>query len=400
MAKDHTGQRILTLCYEHPPLGGGGGKVARGLINRLCACGFDVDLITMRLPLWVPRQDGTNLTIHQVDARRRDSIVCSPDEMLPYIFRSFWKALRLVRRHRYDVNLSHFLFPDGVVCLALKKLTKLPYVITAHGSDVPGYNPHRFKLLHRLLKPFWRVVARNAETIVCPSQVVQQLVKEECADANTIIIPNAIDPARFIPDRPKQLRILAVCRMVERKGVQYLIEALVSMDRPVQLHVVGDGPYLPTLRKLAAHYSADVVFHGALDNDSLELKELYETSRIFCFVSTTENFPLVLLEGMAAGCAIVTTSGTGCSEVVGNDALLVPVADVDATRAALLELIDDPTFCEVLGQRARSRVEDLFSWDVVTTRYLQVLATAARPLVAPMSKCGADPINGARTPPL
>lgn len=319
--------------------------------------------------------------------------------MLPYIVRGFFQAMRLVRTNRYDVNFSHFLFPDGVICLALKKLTGLPYVITAHGSDVPGYNPHRFQLLHRLLKPVWRAVARNAASIVCPSQVVQRLVREQCPQAQTVVIPNAIDPAKFVADRPKKPRILAVSRIVERKGIQYLIEALAGIDHPFELHVVGDGPYLPALRALASRHSVDVTFHGALLNDSPELRELYETARIFALVSTMENFPLVLLEGMTAGCAVLTTSGTGCAEVVGNDALLVPPGDVEATRQALGQLISDPGLCAVLGRRARARVEELYAWENIVARYIQVLQATGRAVACDGAQRHPDPVSTAPVPP-
>jgi glycosyltransferase involved in cell wall biosynthesis len=225
--------------------------------------GYEIDLVTMRLPPSVQIDDTPRVTLHQIDAERKDRIVCGAAEMMPYIVRCLFTSLRLIRAKRPDFNLSHFLLPDGIVCLLLKKLSGLPYAITAHGSDVPGYNPHRFKLLHLLLKPAWRVVARNANVIVCPSAVIQDLVRAECPAARTKVIPNGIDPGRFTPDRPKKPRILAVSRIVERKGVQYLIEALAGLDQPFELHVVGDGPYLPTLRELAARRQVDVVFHGA-----------------------------------------------------------------------------------------------------------------------------------------
>lgn len=57
---------------------------------------------------------------------------------------------------------------------------------------------------------------------------------------------------------------------------------------------------------------------------------MYETSKIFVFTSGAENFPIVLLEAMASGLAIITTEGAGCSEVVGDAALLVSRASAPA----------------------------------------------------------------------
>jgi hypothetical protein len=91
-------------------------------------------------------------------------------------------------------------------------------MVTAHGSDVLGYNPHRFTLLHRVLGPVWRMVARNAAAIVCLSASVQRLVRNACPDASTALIPNGIEPGRFDFDRPKLDRNLVVTRMLSARA--------------------------------------------------------------------------------------------------------------------------------------------------------------------------------------
>ena len=87
---------------------------------------------------------------------------------------------------------------------------------------------------------------------------------------------------------------------------------------------------------------------------------------------------MVLLEAMAAGAAIVTTAGTGCAEVVGECADLVPVADVDATRAALLLLMRDRARRERLGSSARKRAENQFAATIVARQYAELINSAAR----------------------
>jgi glycosyltransferase involved in cell wall biosynthesis len=161
--------------------------------------------------------------------------------------------------------------------------------------------------------------------------------------------------------------------MLERKGVQYLLDALHGLEHGFEINVVGEGPYLNTLKGMATRLGVNVRFRGWLDNDSAEIKELFETSSIFVFTSEAENFPIVLLEAMAAGMAIITTHGTGCAEVVGDNAILVRPKDSEGIRKALISLFTDPDRCAELGRSSRKRLEDNFKWNVVASRYSEVL---------------------------
>jgi glycosyltransferase involved in cell wall biosynthesis len=92
----------------------------------------------------------------------------------------------------------------------------------------------------------------------------------------------------------------------------------------------------------------------------------------------SDNFPVSLLEAMAAGCAIVTTSAGGCPEVVGDTGLVVEPGDVGALRQALTDLIRQPARAEELGRRAAERVRDLFSWPAVASRHEAAYEAALR----------------------
>jgi len=86
----------------------------------------------------------------------------------------------------------------------------------------------------------------------------------------------------------------------------------------------------------------------------------------------TMNFPIVLLEAMGAGLAIITTQGTGCAEVVGETGMLVPPKNANAIRENLIRLMNDPGLCKQLGMAARKRFEKSFTWDVVTKQYEEI----------------------------
>jgi glycosyltransferase involved in cell wall biosynthesis len=362
--------KILMLCYEFPPIGGGGAQVVRGLAGELVAAGHDVDLVTMGFRGLPREEEIEGIRVHRVPCLRRKEFVCTAPEAATYAASAFPAVLRLAAEARPDIVHAHFIFPDGFLAWSTRRRTGLPYVITAHGSDVPGYNPHRLKAAHRLLAPLWSSVTGGARRIVCPSESLRRLVSAACPEARTTVIPNGIDPAAFRPDRRKRRRILVATRMLERKGAQHVMTALGGASLGYELHLVGDGPYLPVLRELARDLGVNAVFHGWLSNRSPEYRDLFETSAIFALPSEAESFGVVLLEAMAAGMAIVTSAGTGCAEVVGDAGLLVPPRDPAAVRDALSVLAADPARCDTLGRAARRRLEERFGWPAVGRRYV------------------------------
>lgn len=372
--------RILTLSYEFPPIGGGGAQVVAGLSRELVANGHEVDVVTMGFRGLPPLETVDGVTVHRVPCLRARKEICHPPEMLTYLAAAIPRALRLARSRKFDLNHTHFIFPDGIIAAVLRKRTGLPYIITAHGSDVPGYNPDRFRGYHRLLAPVWRWTTRGTDRLVCPSATLEKLVRDNGYRGAAVRIPNGIDVGRFCPDRVKEDRILVVTRMVPRKGVQYVLEALRGLDtRTYELHIVGQGPCLPTLREKARALDLPVIFHGWIDNRSPRLQELYETSRIFVLPSEAENCPTVLLEAMASGLAVVTSRATGCAELVGDAGVLVEPRNVPQIRQAIEALMAEPDLCERLGRRGCQRVRSAFTWHAIARQYQDVYRAHADP---------------------
>ncbi len=366
---------LLMLCYEYPPLGGGGARVVASLCQDLNRLGQPVELITMGYKGLVADEQFDRLRVFRVPGGRRRVEVCYAPEMVPYLFTAFNKLLWRLRVRRYLINHTHFVFPDGVVAWLIKHLFGLPYIITAHGTDVPGYNPDRYKLMHRLLAPFWRRITSEAEAIICPSWHLQGLILTHNPSARTLVIPNGIDLSRFRADQPKDGSILVVTRMFERKGVQYLLRALSGMSSYPVVNIVGDGPYLAELRRLAEELGVRVNFLGFIDNKTPQFRQLLESARYFVFTSAAENFPIVLLEAMAAGLCIITSNDNGCIEVVDDCAVTIAPKQEDLLRQALQRVLDDPALAEDYGKRARQRVETCFGSEAVTRKHLDLYNT-------------------------
>ena len=369
---------VLVLCHELPPVGGGAATVCAALAQEYAAAGCRVTVATMG---WdgLPQAEVSDAGVEVVrlSSRRRRRESATPAEAARWACRALaWAVGRRIAR--YDVVHAHFVVPAGLAAALLGWRTPgIPFVLTAHGSDVPGYDRSRFPWLHRILAPAWRQVCSRAAVLVSPSRSLERLLRAAGVRRPIALVPNPVDADRFAP-LPKESRILLASRLVERKGFHLLLESLRGAEPPGwEIDVVGDGPERGRLERLAAELRLPVRFHGWIARDDPRLPELYGRAALFVFPSRWENLPLAPLEAMAAGCAVVATDAEGVVEAVGDAARLVRVGDRRALGAAVRELAADEVARHDLGRRARERVERRFGGSAVAARYLDLLAGAA-----------------------
>lgn len=365
--------KILCISYEYPPLGGGGAPVCEGICRALVDAGHSVDVVTSRMKGLAEEERRGGVLVHRHSCVRTKEHYTTIPELATGLWPAAKMGLRLVRAGEYDLIHCHFIVPSGIVARWVGRRTGLPYVLTAHGSDVPGYNPDRFHLAHRLIGPVWRNVLRNAAAVTTPSRFLSRSIRSR-VDIPVEVIPNGYDPPRR-PEAARRNRVLVVTRMFERKGVQHLIRAMRGIDPAWSLHIVGDGPYLPVLREEAARAGVEAVFHGYVRGEPLA--DLYHSAKIFSLPSSHENFPVVLLEAMGAGCAIVTTSGTGCEEVVGSAGVCVEPGDSQALHDVLARLTSDDEEIQRLRARALARSER-FTWRSIGREFEALFRRHAR----------------------
>ncbi|MDP8923916.1 MAG: glycosyltransferase family 4 protein [Chloroflexota bacterium] len=391
--------RILMLNYEFPPLGAGGATSSFNLARNVVRLGHHVDVVTMGFRGVQRREVLDGVHVYRVPSLRSRKEVCHTHEMATYVFSGAVEAARLARRHAYDVCNAHFIFPTGPIAFGLRRVGRLPYVLTARGSDVPGHNPNRFRFDHQLLGPVWRGLVRDADAVAAVSEHLKSRIQAHAPDVDVDVIPNGCSPLGDDGAEPPaggpaseahrngKLRVLSVSRLHEFKGVQYLLAAAERVPLDLEINIVGDGPYRATLEYQAARGQASVRFWGWLDRDAPELRRLYQTSSIFVFPSEREGSPTVIQEAMSAGMAVIAADSAGTPEVVGDAGILVSPKDTAGIADALVRLATHPDEADDLGRRAQERVRREFDWPTLAARYVDLYArTAARARRIPRSR--------------
>ena len=358
------------LNYEYPPLGGGASPVTKSLSEELVKLGHNVDVVSMGFKGLKEKEQINGVTVYRVPSIRKELSVCQTHEMFTYCYSAYRFLPKLLKEKKYDINHSHFIIPTAIV--SYLRRSEIPYIITSHGSDVPNYNPDRFGMQHKLLKPLWNRIVENAEYITSPTEYLKNLILENLNKENNNIeikvIPNGITLEDFNPKK-KEKKILVVTRLFERKGVQYVIDAMKDI-KDYELVICGNGPYKEKLEQQIRNLNVkNIHLLGYVSSE--RLKNEYETSSIFVLTSSAENFPVVLLEAMASGCAIITSNATGCPEVVGDTALLVKPQSSEDIRKNLFKLINDPELLNELMVKARKRVEENFTWKKIAQKYIK-----------------------------
>lgn len=280
---------------------------------------------------------------------------------------------------RWPADVVHLHQPHPLADLAAMLAPKRPLVVTHH-SDV-----RRQWFAKPLYWPLVRGALRKASAIVVPTRThVAASPEMRRLEHKVRVIPFGVDTERFAPRAhpepppgfPSGVKApigLFVGRLVAYKGLNVLVEALRGTD--LHVAIVGGGPMRAPIEEaiLRAGVQRQVTFAGEPDDKTLV--SWYQAADYVVLPSTTpaEMFGVTLLEGMAMGKPVITTSlPTGVREVnlANVTGLEVPPRDPEALRAAMRQLVDDAQLRATLGQAGRERVLAHFTLDKMIDEHL------------------------------
>jgi len=373
--------RILVLCYEYPPIGGGGGRVAQSIAEQLAARGHAVRVQTAALGWHSTREEIGGVEVFRTASGRRVPDTCTVPEMGLFCLTSFLPALRHVREWKPDVIHAHFAMPTGMLAWAVHRLTGVPYVLTAHLGDVPGGVPAQTDTLFQWIGPIARQVWKRAAAATAVSSFVQELAVN-AYHRPVVRILNGIDlsSASLPPPEPRRHRHLVfIGRLNPQKDPLFLLEAVALLLRlPWELTFIGDGPLMDRLQgKIAANGLQDKVRStGWLD--AVEVHRVMAGADILCMPSQSEGLPVAAIEALRHGLAILATDIPGLRDVVddGINGYLVPPGSVEAFAHKLQWLIESDATLIAMKHASWAKAR---TFDIVTIadEYEKVLREAA-----------------------
>jgi glycosyltransferase involved in cell wall biosynthesis len=282
-----------------------------------------------------------------------------------------------VLREDYDVLHAHsHLFFTSTLAIIANKIKGKPSVITVHGvravrqSSVNFFQEAWIRLLSRYL-------FRLVDKVICLTQVdADEIAQYGVPPEKISVIPNGIDTTLFHPRDNHDGYMLWVGRFVSEKGLIYLVDAMeqVAKEYPdTHMVLVGDGPLKDDITTRIQIKGLEQNFDLREKCPQSEIAELMGSCEVFILPSIQEGFPKSLLEAMASGRPVITTSSL--AGIVGEAGLVVTPQSVDELSQAMLTYLSDPAKREAAGTKGRSYVEANWSWDVVTEQINNIYQT-------------------------
>jgi colanic acid/amylovoran biosynthesis glycosyltransferase len=352
---------------------------------------FEVTVVAPRMPGGPRDEIVDNVRVRRVAYFPRRWEGLAADAIMPRLRADKWRLIeapflvgslviatcREVRRQRAVVVNPHWILPAGLIGLAVRALTRVPYVVTVHGADAYTFRGGLVRRLKRL------VINRAAAVLPVSRDIARTLALEDAP-----VLRMGVDTASIraaVGDRDPQPGLLVyVGRLADKKGIDVLLEALVQVPS-ARVQVIGDGPDRAPLVALAARLGvADRVrFSGKLPK--CEVLAALARAQAVVIPSKVgaggdmEGTPVVLCEAMAAGVPIVASDLGGLGECVddGLTGLLVPPGDRDALAATLTKVVSGSVDLDLLGKAAATEAARALDIAAIGAAYSEVLADAA-----------------------
>jgi glycosyltransferase involved in cell wall biosynthesis len=369
--------RILVLNHEFPPVGGGGGRAAESICQTLAKRGHDIKVLTSHFKDLPREEQRDGYHIIRIPTLRTQPFRASFLSMVIYVLAGLWAGLRLVRLFHPDVIHVHFAVPAGALAWMLSRLTRVPYVLTAHLGDVPGGVPEKTSDWFPWIFPITRWIWRDASARVAVSEYTRSLALKHYNE-EVLVIPNGID---VDGDNQVSIRvndppvIVFAGRFMEQKSPLQVIQTLNEIKAiPWKCVMIGDGPLMPAVKKSITELGMEdrFVLTGWITPE--EVMNWFGKSDILFMPSLSEGLPVVGVQALSKGLAIVASRVGGFVDLVdeNQNGYLIELGNNEGFKTKLQELLQNPSRLLSLRQASLKKANS-FEINQIAEQYEKIL---------------------------
>jgi len=379
--------KVCMLTWEYPPrIVGGIARHCKGLAKALVNQGVEVHVVTLDFPGAPEYEEIDGVKIYRV----RPEIGHPNFLTWVMLFNHFLEKRIANITDEIDYDLIHIhdwlVAPSGI---AAKHFLKKPLIVTVHSTE-HGRSGLHIPDSFTIDSWEWWATYEASKIIVTSNSLKHEVCGHFHLPWEKVeIIPNGIDIEKFnVPvDKiavkgrygisPNEKLILYVGRLVPQKGVEYLIQAvpMIAGKYPnAKFLIVGEGwlrDYLESLAQSTGHRWR-ITFTGFIPDH--EVVALMKSADVLVVPSVYEPFGIVALEGMAAGVPVVASQVGGLSEVIEHDksGVFVYPRNPESIAWGVDHVLSNPGHAEWLVKNALEKVKNMFSWDAIAAKTVQV----------------------------
>jgi colanic acid/amylovoran biosynthesis glycosyltransferase len=303
------------------------------------------------------------------------------------MFAPFLSSLGIDRIH------AHFATSATTAALALSMMTGIPFSFTAHAKDIYHESVNPKALAEKIHRARFVITVSDFN-----KRYLQDVLASEGWSGRILRLYNGIDLERFRPsavDKDPEL-VVSVGRLVQKKGFEYLVEAckiLKEQGRRFRCVIIGEGEERIALEKRLAQYSLEHEVALLGPRTQAEVMQIVQAATAFvlpCVIGDDGNrdgLPTVLLEAMALGVPVISTTVTGIPEIIetGCTGLLVEERNPHALAQALQRLLDSAPLHKQLREAALQKVRKDFNLAVNAKTLLGYFLTGGSGHAHPVS---------------
>lgn len=285
-----------------------------------------------------------------------------------YIIFGLLNVVIIAFKNKYDIVHVNWPFPQGIFGIAVKIVSpRTKIILTFYGAELA--------LAEKILfgKYVLNFIIKKADAITAISNFTKNKIKNSYGKKIKVIPFTSsiqVEKSDIRINADKNMHVLFVGRLIERKGVSYLIKSMSFLPSSIFLDIVGGGILMQSLKDESERlgFGSRIHFYDRVNDE--KLKDFYRNCDVFVLPSIedkwndTEGLGVVLLEAMSFGKPVVASRIGGILDIVENNVngLLVPQKDAKSLAEAIKSIIDNKALRERLGSKGKETVNEKFSW--------------------------------------